>query len=330
MNETSLHLLTVLANFALLGGAAGGIAVWAGLLRRLLAGRPMVEYSPRRPVPWTGIDLLAILFTYAAVASLMLLAADRFLGWTVARDPGPAPVVRAEAAARPAGAISTEEAEKIDPRRAHPIILLLSADPSPAILVLCMLSVVVMAPIGEEFLFRLLLQGYLEKVEWRARRLWRYPARLLGIAPILLTSLLFAGLHARDPQEAPLPVDQLIRLFTIDTFAKAIVVLGAILFLRKFRRATCEDLGVRRQFLAGDLRLALITLLAVFVPIIGLQMTLAAWFPDKVPDPLPLFPLALALGYLYFRTHRIVPSVLLHLAFNGASMALFFAWMASK
>ena len=43
------------------------------------------------------------------------------------------------------------------------------------------------------------------------------------------------------------------------------------------------------------------------------------------PDPIPLFFLALVLGTLYHRTHRIAPSLVLHMAFNATSIALYFA-----
>ena len=38
------------------------------------------------------------------------------------------------------------------------------------------------------------------------------------------------------------------------------------------------------------------------------------------PDPVPLFSLALILGYVYQRTHRIVPSMVTHASFNGMSL----------
>jgi membrane protease YdiL (CAAX protease family) len=42
------------------------------------------------------------------------------------------------------------------------------------------------------------------------------------------------------------------------------------------------------------------------------------------PDPVPLFLLALVLGYVYQRTHRIVPSIVAHALFNAVS--LFALW----
>ena len=40
--------------------------------------------------------------------------------------------------------------------------------------------------------------------------------------------------------------------------------------------------------------------------------------------------LAVALGYLYFRTHRVMPAILLHMIFNGMSLAVFLALMAGN
>jgi membrane protease YdiL (CAAX protease family) len=42
------------------------------------------------------------------------------------------------------------------------------------------------------------------------------------------------------------------------------------------------------------------------------------------PEPIPMFLFALILGYVYQRTHRIVPSMVAHALFNG--MSLFMLW----
>jgi membrane protease YdiL (CAAX protease family) len=46
------------------------------------------------------------------------------------------------------------------------------------------------------------------------------------------------------------------------------------------------------------------------------------------PDPIPLFVLALILGYMYQRTHRIVPSIVTHLLFNLTSLVML--WMVIR
>jgi membrane protease YdiL (CAAX protease family) len=39
------------------------------------------------------------------------------------------------------------------------------------------------------------------------------------------------------------------------------------------------------------------------------------------PDPIPLFVLALGLGYLYRQTHRILPCIVVHFLLNLLTMA---------
>ena len=331
MDDAPLNVITLLTSFAFLGATVGGLAVWGLIFRRVLSQRPVVRFSPRRQVPWNGLDVFAVLFASVVFASLLAFAISKIYGESnLPGKPAEAAEQPIEVAAGKDKPAPAPDNEPIDVRRSHPIMILLNADSSAAIVLLCILSVVVMAPVAEEFFFRLLLQGYLEKINFRHRRLLRHSARLVGLWPLLLTSVLFASLHARGPRQEIPPVDDLIYMIATDTFSKVVLVLGAIVYLRKFRGATWKDLGIRFDTLGTDVRLALGAFLAVFVPIIAFQFGLSEWFPDYVPDPVPLFPLALALGYLYLRTHRILPSLLLHLFFNASSMALFFAMMASS
>ena len=74
-----------------------------------------------------------------------------------------------------------------------------------------------------------------------------------------------------------------------------------------------------------DLRTAGLTFLAVTVPVLAINVDTNELLPKSVvADPIPIFFLAMALGILYYRTHRIVPSLALHMAFNavGVFMAI--------
>ena len=103
----------------------------------------------------------------------------------------------------------------------------------------------------------------------------------------------------------------------------------AIVFLQVGVGATAADLGWKPQKLGADARLGLAALLAVTPPVLVLQLALMLLVKrtgvDYAPDPIPLFFLALVLGYLYRRTHRLAPSLVLHMAFNATSIALLFA-----
>lgn len=332
MDENLTIVLTLLADAAAIAVIIGGIAVWATIIRRLLQRRHLVDYEPRRPVPWNMLDVLGIFFAYVCLGGGLVFAAHITLGWEFEDFQNDVAQLQPADHLEPTPPVDdetdnedSEDSENgIDLERAHPVVVLLSGDTSPTTFLLCLFAVVVMAPVAEEFFFRLLLQGTFEKLDFRFQRVMRYSGRLLGVVPILLSSLLFAAPHARDPK-TPQAVEELIRLFTIDSLTKALVVAGAIVYLKGFRGATWTDLGLRFDTFRKDVQLAVSAFLAVVVPIYIIQEGLGRLLPNTVPDPVPLFFFALALGYLYFRTHRLMPAILLHLIFNATAICMFFA-----
>lgn len=81
---------------------------------------------------------------------------------------------------------------KFWPPLEHPLAKLVSEQNSPALVALAALSAIVVAPLSEELLFRVILQGWLERVMRRRWRAWRAAHRVL---PILISSALFAVMH---------------------------------------------------------------------------------------------------------------------------------------
>ena len=78
----------------------------------------------------------------------------------------------------------------------HPIVKLSQAQPGMTILALATLMAVVVAPLFEEFAFRVILQGWLESHQARLRQgLGGDGQDKPGFAPLVITSLLFALLH---------------------------------------------------------------------------------------------------------------------------------------
>jgi membrane protease YdiL (CAAX protease family) len=57
-----------------------------------------------------------------------------------------------------------------------------------------------------------------------------------------------------------------------------------------------------------------------WAPIILSSLLFAAAHFGYGPEPVPLFVLALVLGYCYQRTHRILPCIIAHSLFNLNSM----------
>ena len=122
----------------------------------------------------------------------------------------------------------------------HPLLVKLQQEPATDLFLTALLTASVVAPLFEELVFRLLLQGWLEKVADRQPEL---PESTRRGGPILISSLLFALAHL-----------------------------------------------------------------------------------SHGPDPVALFLLALVLGYLYQRTHRLLPCIVLHSLFNASSLLVL--WLA--
>ena len=266
--------------------AAVAAPAWIFVASQLLQHRQPLEYEGRQPVPWNGIDVVAICvlsFVLQALVPLVALRVQGFelpqgsklpdgsemavlvanaiagvgsfalgvvwlvlragagreaLGWALGswRHDLAAGLIAAAFIIPPVLAVQAVVTSVVPSE--HPLIKLIKENRN-LLSVVTVLAVIV-APLFEEFLFRVVLQGWLEKAEQTLRR--KAPGMLQlprGVWPILLSSIVFAAAHFNH---------------------------GA--------------------------------------------------------DPLPLFLFSLVLGYLYRQTHRFWPSLLLHMALNGLTASL--------
>jgi membrane protease YdiL (CAAX protease family) len=223
-------------------------------------------------------------------------------------------------------AITAAEAVKTgDANTKHVIVQMLQAyHQYPALFLVAAFAAVVVAPIIEEFFFRVLLQGWLETMERRHRfamRLFR-PTVLVGVAPIVLSSLLFAGAHFHFARAEP-PALVIAAGLIANAIGEIVAVTAVIVLVLRQRGVTAFDFGWAPEKLASDVGLGLLAYLAIYVPVYIIQFVCAQIMPAGVaPDPVALFILALVLGTLYYRTHRIVPSIVTHAAFNATTLLL--------
>jgi membrane protease YdiL (CAAX protease family) len=157
----------------------------------------------------------------------------------------------------------------------HPLVQLVIDKPSPALMVAAFVAAVIVAPICEEIIFRLLLQGWLERLE-DVRLGWR--SAVQPTAPVDV-----AAATETDLPTTPSPAE----------WAPPMP-------------------GPPRRGLAG--------LPYGWAPIlISSEMFGLAHFGHGT-DPIPLVLLGMILGYTYQRTHKIVPCIVTHMAFNLLSM----------
>ena len=298
---------------------AASFAVWYWVFLRWQAGQPAIPLARRRPVPWQGQDVLFVFLMAILFPLLGSVAVHAITGGGPAQQAG-----RAAVGNEAAKETTEKEVTDQDLQTAHPAAQLLLTGDWRMIAVATIMAVVV-APVFEEFLFRVLLQGWLEAVWSRRRRSHRELRQAPNSwIPVVLPAALFALMHLRTGH-AP-PASQYVTAQFLAQMAADLLTLGLAIFLLRYSLgATCADLGWQPRKLPTDAKLAFGALVAV-TPLIlllqeGLTFAVKRAGISLAPDPIPLFFLALVFGLLYRRTHRITPSLMLHMAFNATSIA---------
>jgi membrane protease YdiL (CAAX protease family) len=282
-------------------------ATWVIVAVRWRHGQPVLPYQPRRRVPWRLGDVALLMFVYFIGPALLVQASQSWLHVQVPAPPSPAD-------------------EKRQINLEHPLERVLQQRPGVSVseVVMCVLLAVVIAPIAEELLFRLVLQGWLESLERRLRRRAGWWRRLAaGVVPVGLTSLAFAALHIRGAAQLE-SVSTTVFLLSIQAAAGLLTLAVAVCWLKFAVGATAADFGIVPSKLASDVRLGLLAFPAIIVPVYAINIVLLAAREllqmNVVIDPLPLLLLAVVLGTLYYRTHRILPCIVLHMAFNAVAV----------
>ncbi|MGW8257792.1 MAG: CPBP family glutamic-type intramembrane protease [Thermoguttaceae bacterium] len=285
------------------------LTVWAAIFERRRVKKSLVEYQPRRQVPWQIGDQLAILLFYLLGLYMVFFLLRSFL---------------------PDFGLDTSSlAVAQEKSTIHPLLQLLKAGDWKLVFV-CVVVAIIVAPLSEEMFFRVLFQGWLEKKErhWRCSfpilRRWAP----LGAMPIFCSASVFAWLHYRS--EAPLPdIEYLMFFFIGDAMLKLLTMFFAVALVHFRVGAAAIDLGWSAQKFLADVKLGLVAFVAIAAPLYFGQYMLSQFLPKQfAPDPVALFFLAIVLGYLYHRTHRITPSIVVHMLLNASSLTMFFLWKA--
>jgi membrane protease YdiL (CAAX protease family) len=318
---------------------AASVLLWIRMLARWRAGAPILPAEPRTAVPWKIFDLYLVFLLYVAaqwvaarlvvhftgpvpgsddlsseflttvlasntLANLLVVLASitylrlrcggaigdlGFLPWRPRQDVTVG-LLTFVAALAPVFAIQFLLTRWF--KSEHPVQLLLSENSSPRVLVLCFLSAVVAAPLAEEFLFRVLLQGWMEAVvqSWRERAVPQ-AGPVAGSVPAALTAS-----ASVENEETPDTAD--------NPYASP----------AQTSAPTAPVATIGPRLMAG--------------PIVGSALAFALVHLGHGPDPIPLFVFALMLGYLYQKTHRIWPGLVLHASLNAWSLTVL--WLNLK
>jgi membrane protease YdiL (CAAX protease family) len=187
----------------------------------------------------------------------------------------------------------------------HPIIETLGRQPNDWLFFLSGLSAVAVAPVAEEFFFRVLFQGWLESLADPARA-----DRPIAVGPVA------AGPDAADPPaETP---DGSTEPFHVETTAAPAVASPAAsaVFGDAFRAPAAEGARPRPPLKTGPNQPWDTAAIGITSLVFALLHLGQGW------APVPLFFLSLALGWLYQRTHRLLPSLVVHMCLNACSLLM--------
>jgi membrane protease YdiL (CAAX protease family) len=169
-------------------------------------------------------------------------------------------------------------------RQTHPLEDAVKAEASGIPALIAAVAAVVCAPVMEELLFRSLFLGWLTRLAL-GRQSERMSEPTPVADPIVVDPVETDAKTSENPYEAPVA--------PIESIPETIPV----------RRT------VALRLLAANATVALI---------------FAALHGQVWPTPMPIFCLALGLGFLYQRTGSLLPSIVLHMCINGVStLALF-------
>ncbi|MBP85674.1 MAG: hypothetical protein CMJ64_02995 [Planctomycetaceae bacterium] len=176
----------------------------------------------------------------------------------------------------------------------HPLIELVKADPTNELFTMVTAVAVLVAPMSEEYFFRVLFQGWIEK-----HFLFGDPWQ--GSSDVGESDKV-ANAWSADPNESG---EQRSPYHNF-------VPLSEATDERPADEETEEPSG---------------GFAPTFVPILCSATLFAAMHWSHGPDAVALFVLAVGLGYLYQRTHRWLPCVVTHLCLNGTTMVMLWTGM---
>lgn len=324
------------------------LAVSALVVRRIVQGQSLVAYASRRTVPWNIWHLLGLIFVFVVaslVASLFLvpiMQVDMSLEEETVEEltlalitqvfGGIVAAVVFIGVVRPRRAdlgLSSDGVLKdvliglaafavIGPwlyglntllayfhSGSHPLIEAIEESRDAGLFIVATLFAVLVAPVMEEFIFRLLLQGWLERV--------------------LRPSTIESATGSEFGEEPPFP-------------GAGLAVEGAgVVGVSDVESPAAGESPQLNPFASPDPRLVVATgdweaglegessgapSKIFWPPIIISSILFALVHLGHGPAPVPLFFLALLLGYLFQRTHRILPCIALHMALNAFSMGV--------
>jgi membrane protease YdiL (CAAX protease family) len=343
-----MQFVLAVAGTLVMAIVAAGTVCWLRAILTMAGGQPLVSWRPRQAVPWGILDWIGILGLYL-VSLVVLSAALRQIGWLpevtdqtkltladkgilVWLDSGvklgllavavPLVALRTGAGARDFGMWIRELAADLKlgligfvmlappvyaiqgvlvyfwkPSK-HPLMEMFKDSPDPAFFAVLLLAAAVVAPIFEELVFRVLMQGFLEK--------W-FSFRHSFVELVVGSPAKSPPPVAMSAADVPLPAEVIGPAAVVDDanpYAPSAITGEPAL------PAELGDNGLQSVLRGG----------AAWLPIGITSVIFALLHYSHGPDWVPLILLSCGMGYLYQRTHSLIPSLVVHTLLNSLSM----------
>jgi membrane protease YdiL (CAAX protease family) len=345
--------ISIAASVVPFAAIAGSLATLWWLFQRHIAGQPLLPYEPRRPVPWNAaaaIALLTFVLTPVLAGSISDIsepaestepaAADVAALTSMAAGAGAAAGPVAEYAVQAAGA------DSIDAWTTEPIeglslwAVAVQAGMSVALTLACHASLAAFFGATRRDL------GW--PTDWGiARRdlCIGFCTFLAVIVPVYAMQVVLSNLFSPETQHPLIEELQARQSSPMLFVAFAAAVVGAPLFeetaFRLILQGWLERItGPWSPMPAGEASPeetssvddaasaseAASEMPVIWPPIVISGTLFAGAHLGQGVAPISLLPLGMVLGYVYQRTHRLLPSIVCHALFNAFS--LFVLWLA--
>lgn len=329
------QVLTVVVAAIILTTFGASAGLWLQVVLRWLRGEPLVPRSPRQEVPWGLLDLAAAVFMLLTSTVIMVAIFGRLAGISPLESE---PSALQEPAAAARGSAIANDATAAAIRRTIPERILIGSIFAESLVKLAiMLAAIALTT----------LRTGATKSDWGWNPQHLQADVVLGLKAFALIMPPVMGLHAAVLHFFPSPKHPLLENLLV---SPSLGLYGAALFgavliaplveewaFRVLLQGWLEKVAARRntweQLISGES--APVPAASEFAeseakleeppqpspppwPVIVSALFFAG--VHQWPDQLPLFFLAMGLGYLYRQTHRILPSMVVHFCLNSVTM----------
>lgn len=199
----------------------------------------------------------------------------------------------------------------------HPLVEMFKESPDPLFFFVVFVSAALVAPLFEEIVFRVLLQGFLEK--WFTFTTGIYELLIGGeprhFAPMEIEHDGEAEAKDSGTTEYPAEIEPVAGL-------EPAVGLGPLPVVdpNPYAPPANTHLNAGNWLASGLKKPEELSGIQAWLPIVISSAIFALLHLPHGPDWIPLLFLAAGMGYLYQRTHRLVPSLTVHFLLNSYSL----------